>query len=254
MAKPTAGERDCAIAQLMNQVVVAAAAGNRTEFSCPIESLENNAGIISEPAHDREIDFDEFCQAALREVAHQLIELLAPSASIENFENWRGQWSQPFSGFLPRFAFAFVDHLEQLAPAIFGYILRPEQIGPKFAVAQPDDYVIRGKSKGAQQIDRERNQFDIRRGRSVADDVAVELIMLAQPAALLFFVAETLGDGEPLERFAEFSFVRCATTRARVGVSSGRIATSRSPLSVKLKSCATISGPLFFCKARSARG
>ena len=28
-----------------------------------------------------------------------------------------------------------------------------------------------------------------------------------------------------------------ATTRARVGVSSGRIATSRSPLSVKLKSC-----------------
>ena len=38
----------------------------------------------------------------------------------------------------------------------------------------------------------ERNQFDIRRGRSVADDVAVELIMFAQPAALLFFVAETL--------------------------------------------------------------
>ncbi len=172
-------QRDSAIAQLMNEVVVATATRNRTEFSCPIESLEDNAGIISEPAHDREIDFDEFCQAALRKVAHQLIELFAPSASIENFENWSGQWSQTFSGFLPRFAFAFVDHLEQLAPAIFGYILRPEQVGPKFAIAQPNDYVIRGKSKGAQQVDRERDQFDIRRGRSVADNVAIELIMFA---------------------------------------------------------------------------
>ena len=33
---------------------------------------------------------------------------------------------------------------------------------------------------------------------------------------------------------------------ASVGVSSGRKATSRSPLSVKLKSCPTISFPLFF--------
>ncbi len=37
-----------------------------------------------------------------------------------------------------------------------------------------------------------------------------------------------------------------AITRASVGVSSGRSATSRSPLSVKLKSWSTISAPLFF--------
>ena len=75
-------QRDCAIAQLMNEVVVAAATRNRTEFSCPIKGLEDNAGIISEPAHDRKINFAEFCQAASPKVAHQLIELIAPSASI----------------------------------------------------------------------------------------------------------------------------------------------------------------------------
>ena len=202
-------QRDGAIAELMNEVVVATATGDRAELSRPIESLKNNAGIIGEPAHDREIDFDEFGQAALRQVAHQLIELFAPSASVENFENWIGQRSQTFSRFLPRLAFAFVDHLKQLAPAIFGYILRSQQVGPKFAIAQPNDHVIRGKTEGAQQVDQERDQFDIRSGRSVADDVAIELEMFAQPAALLFFVAETLGDGEPLERFAEPAFMRC---------------------------------------------
>ena len=33
----------------------------------------------------------------------------------------------------------------KLAPAIFRDILRPEQIGPEFAIAQPNDYVIRGE-------------------------------------------------------------------------------------------------------------
>ena len=32
--------------------------------------------------------------------------------------------------------------------------------------------------------------------------------MFAQTAALLFFVAEELSDGEPFERFLEFAFVR----------------------------------------------
>ena len=32
--------------------------------------------------------------------------------------------------------------------------------------------------------------------------------MFAQPAALLFFVAEELADGKPLERFLEFALVR----------------------------------------------
>ena len=40
------------------------------------------------------------------------------------------------------------------------------------------------------------------------DNVAVELKMFAQPAALLFFVAETLADRKPLERLPEFAFVR----------------------------------------------
>ena len=40
----------------------------RAKFSGAIEDLEDNAGVIGEAAHDREIDFDEIGQPALRRV------------------------------------------------------------------------------------------------------------------------------------------------------------------------------------------
>src|SRR5205807_7763502 len=46
-----------------------------------------------------------------------------------------------------------------------------------------------------------------------ANDVAIELEMLAQPAALLFLVTETLRDGKSLQRFLEFPFMRRDDTR-----------------------------------------
>ncbi len=49
----------------------------------------------------------------------------------------------------------------------------------------------------------------------LADNVAIELKMFAQPAALLFFVSEKLSDREPFERFLEFPFVRRNHTSKR---------------------------------------
>src|SRR4030095_6884563 len=41
----------------------------------------------------------------------------------------------------------------------------------------------------------------------LADDVAIELKMFAQPAALLLLVSEKLSDREPFEWLLEFAFV-----------------------------------------------
>ena len=57
--------------------------------------------------------------------------------------------------------------------------------------------------------------FDVRAERIFADDVAVDLVMFAQPAALLFFVTKTLRDGKPLQRLFEFALVRRDHARQR---------------------------------------
>src|SRR4030095_16644682 len=47
------------------------------------------------------------------------------------------------------------------------------------------------------------------------DDVAIELEMFAQPAALLLLVSEKLSDRKPFEWFLEFAFVRRNHTSKR---------------------------------------
>ena len=47
------------IAQVPDQVVVASAAGNGTEFSGAIENLEDDPGVIGEATNDSNIDIDE---------------------------------------------------------------------------------------------------------------------------------------------------------------------------------------------------
>ena len=49
----------------------------------------------------------------------------------------------------------------------------------------------------------------------LTNDVAIELKMFAQPAALLFFVAKELADREPFERLSKFAFVRRDHARKR---------------------------------------
>src|SRR5882672_11182654 len=51
--------RNGAVAQLADQIVVAAATGNRSQFSGAIENFENNAGVISKPADDLHVDIDK---------------------------------------------------------------------------------------------------------------------------------------------------------------------------------------------------
>ncbi len=80
----------------------------------------------------------------------------------------------------------------------------------------------------------QRDDLGVAQRTRLADQVAVELEVLPQPAPLLPFVAEELGDREPADRLLRSPLARAATIRRAVGVISGRSDTSRSPLSVKL--------------------
>jgi hypothetical protein len=57
-------QRDGAAAELMNQVVVAAAASQGAQFAAAIEGLKNDARVIGEAAHYPEIDLHKLRQAA----------------------------------------------------------------------------------------------------------------------------------------------------------------------------------------------
>ncbi len=193
---------------MRDEIVVTTAAGDRAQLAGAIENLEDDPGVVSQAADNGEVDLHVIRQAALLELPNELVELFAPAAAVEHLEDRAGEGTEALGRFLARLTFALVDHSEQFAPALFRHILRAEQIGPEFAVAQPNDDVLGGETEAAQEIDREGDDLHIRRGRSVADQVAVELVMFAQTAALLFFVTKTLRDGEPLQRLAEFAFMR----------------------------------------------
>src|SRR5205085_9375429 len=78
---------------------------------------------------------------------------------------------------------------------------------PEFSVADSNHEVIGPKTEAAQEIDTERDHLDISVERRFANNVGVELIVLAQPAALLFLVAKAVRDRKPLERLLEFAVV-----------------------------------------------
>src|SRR5438093_2323545 len=90
-----------------------------------------------------------------------------------------------------------------------------KKISPEFAVADPDHEIFVGESEPTQNINAKCNQFDFGGEILLADDVAIELKMFAQPAALLFLVSEKLSDREPFEWFLEFAFMRRNHTSKR---------------------------------------
>ena len=78
---------------------------------------------------------------------------------------------------------------------------------PRVAVRNPDHEVPGHEAEGEHRFDGQRDQFRIGGRAGFAEDVDVELIELAAPALLRFFVAEALADFEPLERLGEMALV-----------------------------------------------
>src|SRR5207248_11369665 len=90
-----------------------------------------------------------------------------------------------------------------------------QKISPKLAVANSDNEIIFSQSKPAQDVDAKCDQLNVGGEIALTHDVAVQLVMFAQPTALLFFVTKELADGKPLERFLKCALVRGDDARQR---------------------------------------
>ena len=207
--KTDRGQRHGAVAELADQVVVTAAAGEGAEFPATVERFEDDAGIVGKAADDPEIDLNEVGEAAGAKRIDHPIQFFAAAFAVENLEGGlppaRLAWSAVFS----RGSRSLLSMICKVSCHFSsGTFCAAEKINPELAVADADDHVVRTETEPAQKIDAERDRFDVRVQRSLADDVGVKLEMFAESAALLFLVAETLRDREPLERFFEFAIMR----------------------------------------------
>src|SRR6266480_3649788 len=104
--------------------------------------------------------------------------------------------------------FRLVDCLQDFLPFFGSDIFRFQEVDPELAVADANNEIFFIETEAAQNVDAKRDEFDISCDRRLADDIAIQLVMFAQTAALLFFVAKKLADGKPLERFPELALVR----------------------------------------------
>src|SRR6478735_3299060 len=97
----------------------------------------------------------------------------------------------------------------------FSNFITRQKPTPSLAVADSDHEIFFGESECTQEIDAKRDQLDVGGQILLADDIAIELKMFAQSAALLLLVSEKLSDREPFEWFLEFAFVRRNHTSKR---------------------------------------
>ena len=81
------------------------------------------------------------------------------------------------------------------------------EVDPRHPVGHAHDKVTRDKAEREHRLNRQRNQFCVRRGAAFTEDIHVELMELAPPTLLGFFVAKALADFKPLERLGEIPLV-----------------------------------------------
>src|SRR5262249_42828270 len=153
------------------------------------------------------IDIDKSREPARAESINQAIQLPASSAFVEDRKNRAGQLPKLFFSLFACFASRFVDDLQNFFPPFGRKVLLLQEIGPEFAVADSNDEIFLSEPESAQDVDAKRDQLDVGREVAFADDIAIQLIMFAQPTTLLFFVTEELTDRKPFERFLECALV-----------------------------------------------
>ncbi len=185
-----------------------AAAGDSAKFSCAIEYLEDDPGIISKAADNPDIDINEIGQPSAAQTVDKPLEFLAFSAVTQNGEHRIGKGAKFRPRIFQRLAPGLVDDLQQFVPAIRRNIFLAQKIRPEFPIADPDDDIFFCETKGAQEVNAKREQLDVRGERIFPNNVAIELEMLAQAAALLLFVAKKSANGKPFQRLFEFALVR----------------------------------------------
>ena len=187
-----------------NQSVVTATTRHGAHGFLRIEDLEDDAGIIGQPADDREIQLDEIGEAAGGEFiadgkkgergVHRI-----GDEFTDGFESQR-VGGEPLDQHFRFLALDLVDDAEKIRD-----VLRRDSVGfgevdPSKPVRHAHHEITRDKAERQHRFDRKGDQLGIGGRPGLAEDIDVELMELAAPALLRLFVAETLADLEPLER------------------------------------------------------
>jgi hypothetical protein len=156
-------------------------------------------------------------QAACGQIVQNAFEFrrrVSAGDELIHFIKRKPQLGQLPGAFVRRCPLQFVDDLEELIfalPVSSGVRPLPSafvELVPRIAAAQSNAEVLRGQTEGPQCVDQQRDQLGIRRRIGFADDVGVELEVLAQAPLLLAFVAKQLRNGEPLDRLFVVPFMR----------------------------------------------
>ena len=196
------GEVHLAAADEFYQVVVAPAAGDGAELALFVERFKHHASVIGEAANDLIIHFDVIPQAARGEVVEDAPEFHGRFARLDeggDFVEIETQLGELFAAHGGIFALEFVDDLVKGVGFAGVRAALIEIILPGVAAAQADDKIIGGQPKGTQHVDEQGDQLGVGRRVRLAENVGVELEVLAQTPLLLPLIAEQLGDGEPLD-------------------------------------------------------
>src|SRR5204863_2885662 len=99
-------------------------------------------------------------------------------------------------------ALQLVDDLKKGSGAFFTDIFAAQEFSPHIAVAEAHAEITRAESQPKHHVHGERDQVSVGGGAFFAEDVGIELIKLATPALLWFFITKARADLKPLHRLA----------------------------------------------------
>ena len=212
-------------AEFSDQVVIAAAAGQRPQLPLAVERLEHESRVVGEAPDDAEIDLHEFRQPHRLKAAEELAPIgearldagggagLAerPLQRIEGADRQECDDARlesrveraervliALEGCVP-VPLELVDGAEKRPDPGPVEAERAEEMEPEVAVAQPHADIVLRKAEGPHALDLEGDQLNLRLGPGLAEDVGIELEEAPAPALLHPLVAIEFGDAEPLD-------------------------------------------------------
>ena len=184
-AEAERGQVHLAVAHQREQPIVASAASEGALVLRAVEHLEDDARVVREPAHNRVVHFDKRAEPARLHVGDDRCEFRGGFLAAHECEQRPGshpEFLQRGGGLLRRSAFGLVHDLEKLVlvlrrqrSAIRAVGIAPKKCLPRRAAREAHDEIFLREPECAEHIHQHREQFRIRRGRGLADDVAIEL-------------------------------------------------------------------------------
>src|SRR5829696_2313208 len=221
--------REIDATELLQQVIVSAAAADGPERSSGIEQLEDYSGIVGESPDDGEVNLDKIAEPHLGErlvdlpqrfagfdrlgrLFQLMVELLPAANPGDSDKIICGGWLKHFSLIHPKRLNLFgseplvlVDEIESLSETVRSELPMPQDRGKHPPVGQTHPYITRPQPERTHAVDGQGDDFRIGQWPRLSNQVAVQLEVLSKPPPLLPLITEQLGNGEPADRLSQFT-------------------------------------------------